>query len=112
MPVAPKKVFVSEKLSDIYNSLDSKHKHRKWIDMMREALSENMLIGEKIRKNRIPKEYSRKYGLTNLYRYSHPEGYRSLYTIEFFDDDGLCPVILDFLSHKKYEKVFDFHGLF
>ena len=112
MPITPKKVFVSKELRDFFDSPNMKQKHRKWIERMREILLENMFIGEKIRKNRIPKEYVRKYDLSNLYRFSHPEGYRSLYTIEFFDDDGLCPVILDFLSHKKYDGVFDYRGSF
>ena len=78
---------------------------------MRETPSENILVGEKIRKNQIPRAYIQKYDLSNLYRYSHPEGFRSTYTIKLMGDDGFCLLILDFLSHKDYEQVFDYHGL-
>lgn len=111
MIVSPKKVFTSIDLHNYYSSLGKNHKHRKWIKAMREILSENMLIGEKIRKNRMPRDYIRKYNVSNLYRYAHPEGFRSTYTIQLMGEDGFCPIILDFLSHNDYEQVFDYQGL-
>lgn len=111
MGKAPKKVFMSVEFTSYYESLDDSNKHRKWIELMRDSLLENMLIGENIRKDRIPKAYTRKYDLKNLYRFAHPEGYRSIYTIQQVGEDGVCPVLLDFVSHKKYERTFDYQGL-
>jgi hypothetical protein len=36
-----------------------------------------------------------------LYRYNHPEGYRSCYTIV-----NKCPRILDILPHPVYDRIF------
>jgi hypothetical protein len=41
--------------------------------------------------------------VNNLYRYSHPEGFRSCYTIV-----EECPRILDLMSHSVYDKVFKY----
>jgi len=112
MEKPPKKVFIHIDLHEYYISLESGHKNRKWIDTMRNTLIDNIHAGDRIRKKGIPKLYIRKHGVTNLYRFAHPEGYRSMYTIEFREEDGLCPIILDLISHKEYEKSFGYHGLF
>jgi hypothetical protein len=70
---------------------------------MKEVLKENMYAGELIRKSQIPKQYIDKYHVNNLYRYSHPEGFRSCYRIL----NG-CPYILDVMSHAEYDKVFGY----
>ena len=70
---------------------------------MTEALEENKFAGDLIRKTQIPKIYVERYHVNNLYRYSHPEGYRSCYTIL-----NECPHILDFMSHQDYDKIFKY----
>jgi hypothetical protein len=70
---------------------------------MEKVLGENMYAGELIRKSQIPKQYIDRYGVNNLYRYSHPEGFRSCYTVV-----NCCPVILDIMSHAEYDKVFGY----
>jgi len=70
---------------------------------MADALKENKFAGDLIKKSQIPNIYLVKFKVTNLYRYSHPEGYRSCYTIVRW-----CPVILDLMSHPEYDKVFKY----
>lgn len=83
-------------------------KRVRWLSDMEGVLKENMLAGETIKKGRIPSLYVKKYGVNNLYRYRHPEGYRSTYTIVHKEGLGLCPVISDLPSHSEYEKVFGY----
>lgn len=97
------KVFISEELAQCLRKLGSEHKIAKWISDMKTVLKENMFAGELIRKSQIPKQYIDHYGVNNLYRYSHPEGFRSCYTIL----NG-CPHILDIMSHPEYDKVFGY----
>ena len=80
----------------------------KWIQDMVGVLKENMFAGERIQKDRIPPKYRVKYGVNNLYRYDHPEGYRSCYTLLNKEGLGVCPIIIDLMSHKEYEKVFGY----
>lgn len=94
-------VFVSQKLDGLLSSLEADHKFVKWIQSMADALKENKFAGELVRKSQIPKVYIERFKVNNLYRYGHPEGYRSFYTII-----DKCPHILDLMSHPEYDKVF------
>ena len=97
------KIFVSDELAERLEKLKPEHKIARWISDMKGVLKENMYAGELIRKKQIPKQYIDRYNLNNLYRYSHPEGFRSSYTIL----NG-CPYILDIMSHPEYDKVFGY----
>jgi hypothetical protein len=97
------RIFISEDLARLLKDIGPRNKISKWIDGMKEVLRENMYAGELIRKSQIPKQYFGRYAVNNLYRYSHPEGFRSCYTII----DG-CPYILDIMSHPEYDKVFGY----
>jgi hypothetical protein len=97
------KVFISEDLAKLLEKVGPRNKCYKWIEDMKVVLGENMYAGEQIRKSQIPKQYILCYGVNNLYRYSHPEGFRSCYTIL----KG-CPVILNIMSHAEYDKVFGY----
>jgi hypothetical protein len=96
-------VFLSQKLDGLLKSLEASHKFVKWINDMADVLKENKFAGELIKKSQIPKVYIEKFKVFNLYRYDHPEGYRSCYTIL-----NECPHILDLMSHPEYDKVFGY----
>ena len=97
------KVFLSEDLAQYLGRLRPENKINKWINDMKTVLMENMYAGELIRKSQIPKQYFDRYGINNLYRYSHPEGFRSCYTIL----NGY-PYILNIMSHPEYDKMFGY----
>jgi hypothetical protein len=103
-----KAVYISRELNNLLDSLDLDHKFNKWIDNMKISLKENMLKGNKIRKSQIPDYYVESYEVNNLFHYRHPEGYRSCYTLHNFDELGVCPVILDIMTHSEYEKRFGY----
>jgi hypothetical protein len=96
-------IFISEDLAKLLTKVGRQNKFSKWVGDVKEVLRENMYAGELIRKSQIPKRYIDRYAVNNLYRYSHPEGFRSCYTIV----NG-CPYILDILSHPEYNKVFGY----
>jgi len=97
------KVFISEDLAKLLKKVGPQNKISKWVGDMKEVLRENMYAGELIRKSQVPKRYIDCYAVNNLYRYSHPEGFRSCYTIV----NG-CPYILDVMSHQEYDKIFGY----
>jgi len=101
-------VFLSEELQDYLKGLAQSHKFNKWIEGMKSVLKENMIAGECIRKKQIPGQYVKRYGVNNLYRYEHPEGYRSCYTLTEHGDLGVCPMILDVKTHDEYNKIFGY----
>jgi len=101
-PVPSPEVFLSKELDSLLKS-NPQSKLAKWIKDMSVVLKENKLAGEQIGKSRIPQHYIKKYGVWNLYRYDHPEGYRSCYTIL-----KKCPHILDIVPHPVYDKIFGY----
>lgn len=101
-------VFLTRELENLLKSLGSNHKFRRWIEDMKIVLESNKFAGDLIEKRKIPKCYVQRYGVNNLYRYEHPEGYRSCYTIFNEDGIGVCPHILDILSHSEYERIFGY----
>ena len=102
-----KEVYVSKELKELLDSLNPEHKLKKWIENMKIRLKGHMLKGNKIKKKQIPSYYIEHYGVTNLFLYKHPEGYRSCYTLHNFEV-GVCPVILDIMSHPEYDRIFGY----
>ena len=102
-------VYQTEEFQSFLKGLRPGDKFKKWIEEMKDKLKENMLAGDSIPKKKIPDYYIREYHVNNLYRFSHPEGYRFCYTLVRIPELGvICPVILDFLSHPEYEKRFGY----
>jgi len=101
-------VFRSKELAEFLKTQNPNSKFRRWIESMETVLKEHMYAGEPIRKKQIPPRYIERYGVNNLYRYAHPEGYRSCYTIFCEEGIGVCPHILDLLSHEEYDRIFGY----
>jgi restriction endonuclease S subunit len=74
-------VRLNESLDLIINELPATDDKVKWIRDMEKVVAENRYVGEQVQKDRIPRKYIRKYGINNLYRYHHPKGFRSTYTV-------------------------------
>lgn len=77
-------------------------------DDMEKVLAENRYAGEQVKKDRIPRRYFKKYGVNNLYRYHHPQGYRSTYTVLTLTKGVFLVVILDLLNHEEYDDLFGY----
>jgi hypothetical protein len=101
-------VKVSKEIWQKIEKLDKEHKYWHWIDGMKEALLFNRLCGDSITKKRIPNYYKNLYGVNNLYRYEHPEGYRSCYTLLGDGFGNINAHILDLMTHPEYEDRFGY----
>jgi len=71
-------------------------------------LKQNPLSGVRVPNNLIPKEYIKKYGLGNLWKYNLPNAWRLTYTI-LVDSIKIVSVILEWMDHKEYEKRFGYN---
>ena len=95
--------------SEILTSIKKGHPpYLKWIEDMEEVLLENIKGGDQVKKSLIPSKYKDGLGVNNLYRYYHPEGFRSCYTISFEEGLGNCPHILDIMDHDEYNRLFGY----
>lgn len=72
-----------------------------------ENLKENAFAGIQIPKKLIPKEYIRKYGIDNCWKYNLPNAWRLLYAVER-DEVIVLSIILEWLSHKEYQRKFKY----
>ena len=103
--------FVSNKLKNEFEILkDSKVQDKtlyKFIDRAMDDLKVNPICGIKIPKKLWPKEYIKKYSITNLWKYNLPNAWRLIYTIET-DEVKIMNIILEWFNHKNYEKRFKY----
>ena len=72
-------------------------------------LKENPYCGIKIPKNLWPKNYTRKYSIDNLWKYDLPNAWRLIYTISK-DEVKILAIILEWCSHKEYERIFGYRA--
>lgn len=105
---ASKVVFISEELEDDFNSLKIDDPIRKAMVRAIVDLKQNAFSGIQIPKRLFPKEYVQKYGITNLWKYDLPRGWRLLYTVTSDNEVELISAILEWFDHKDYEKRFKY----
>ncbi len=101
--------FISSRLKQEFETLREGKFEDKWlytaIDRAIDELKSDPACGIKIEKRIWPKEYIKKYGITNLWKYDLPNAWRLIYTIES-DEIRIVNIILEWFSHKEYEKRF------
>ncbi len=69
------------------------------------------IIGEPVAKDKIPDEYKKKYGVTNLFRVELSNFWRMLYTLTNDETEvKIIAFVLDIIDHKKYNKKFGYKG--
>ena len=101
-----KVVFISDELEDSFNSLPEDDFVKKSIIRAIRDLRQNAFAGIQVPKRLIPKEYIRKYGINNLWKYDLPRGWRLLYTVTSENEVELISAILEWFDHKDYERKF------
>ncbi len=101
--------FVDENLQKAFEALkNSKTDEKKLYEWLVRAfldIEQNAFCGIQIPKKLIPKEYTKKYGVKNLWKYNLPNAWRLLYSIEG-GDIKIISIILEWLDHKNYERRF------
>ncbi len=103
--------FVDEKLRKAYEDLRASatedRKLYEWLTRAFEDIQKNAFCGIQIPKKLIPKDYTKKYGIKNLWKYNLPNAWRLLYSIEG-GDVKIISIILEWMDHKNYERRFGY----
>jgi Txe/YoeB family toxin of Txe-Axe toxin-antitoxin module len=98
--------FVNENILKAFEKIgDSdlkKHLVRAFDDVV-----ENPFCGIQIPKKLIPKEYVKKFGVKNVWKYNLPGAWRLIYSVES-GTINLITIILEWMDHKSYERRFNF----
>lgn len=103
-----KVVFISDELEKNFLDLDGKDPIKKAMIRAIKDLQQNAFFGIHVPKRLIPKEYVKKYGINNLWKYDLPKGWRLLYTVTAENEVELISAILEWFNHKDYEKRFKY----
>ena len=106
-----KVAFISEKIKSEFESLKGgKFEDKQLYSFIERAINDlksKPLCGIKIPKKLWPQEYIRKFGITNLWKYDLPNGWRLIYTIET-DEVMIMNILLEWFDHKEYERTFGY----
>ena len=108
--ILPSKIkFADEKLKIAFERL-MESKEDQLYKFLTRAFSDielNAFCGIQIPKKLIPKEYLKRYNVSNLWKYNLPNAWRLLYSIER-DDVIVISIILEWMDHKDYERRFNY----
>ena len=99
----------SAPFTDFYSSLPKDSDLKAIVDEALDVLRENKFAGILVAKNKTPRIYVQKYGITNLYKMNLRKNYRLTYTLVGLEE-GVCPHIIEVMTHPEYLKRFGYRG--
>ncbi len=106
MTTLSKVIFVDAELEKSFNSLPDNDPTKKALIRAIQNIREDFQAGEYIPKNKIPEAYLEKYKINNIRVYDLPFAWRLMYTITGSSEIGIISVLLDWMDHKDYERLF------
>jgi len=101
--------FADAKLKAAFEELEKSDKEL--YDQVERALleiSKNVFCSRNVRKKLIPRRLIQKYGINNLWIYNLPRSWRLLYSVTNPSKVEVLALILDWIDHKDYERLFKF----
>lgn len=105
--------FADEKIKTEWDRLNSSNKgeDKELVILLNRAfdlLEAECHFGFYIKKKKIPKYYTKKYGeLPNLWKYNLTDSWRLVYFITGAGSEPLS-VVLEWMNHKEYERRFGY----
>lgn len=100
--------FAESSLEKAFLSLAENSPLKKSIRKVIDKLKQNIFAGENIPKDRIPKEYTQKYKINNLWWFPLANEWRLVYSIVNPTDIEILAVIIEYFDHKNYERRFGY----
>ena len=98
---------IKQAFEELKNGTTEEKKLHEWLMRAFKDIQQNVFCGIQIPKKLIPQEYTKKYGIENLWKYNLPTAWRLLYSVEG-DEIKIISVILEWLDHKNYERRFNY----
>lgn len=101
--------FVDSKLKAAFKELETSDKELYGqVERALTEISKNVFCSRNVRKKLIPRKLIQKYGINNLWIYNLPRGWRLLYSVINPSKVEVLALILDWMDHKDYERLFKF----
>ncbi|MAE49708.1 hypothetical protein CMI48_02655 [Candidatus Pacearchaeota archaeon] len=101
-------VFANDKIEEAFYHLDKSDPLRKHITRAIQDIEQNAFCGIQIPKKLIPKEYVKKYEVTNLWKYDLPDGWRLIYSVTTPNKVEIITLILEWFDHTNYNRRFGY----
>jgi hypothetical protein len=102
------KVFGDKKDFELmFSSLDRKSALFRDVQDIISNLKNNVIVGERIKFEKIPKYYKKRHNISNAYHVYLPEGMRLVYSIMIYQDEKTA-FLIELADHKNYEQRFDY----
>jgi len=115
------RIILSEEATDVYNELNkivgtevkngiesSEHQTLlRSIKRVRDRIKDNPFAGDQVEKKKIPKNYIKDYGITNIWRIELSNYWRLIYTVRS-DKIEIINFVLNIVDHNKYNKIFGY----
>ena len=93
-------------LREVLDKVQRNQNHLDWLNDARDVLEVNPFAGDKVSRRLTPRRYKLRFNVVFVYRYRMPEAFRLIYTLDTTRGVPSCVRVIDFLSHKEYERVF------
>ena len=107
-----KVVFIDAELGKSFEELSEEDPIKKGLKKAIKDIKENFGVGRLITKDTKNKSKIKnilnKYKLDNIRIYNLPTAWRVLYSITKSEDLKIISIILDWMNHKDYERLFKF----
>ncbi len=103
-----KVVFIDESLENAFNSLTENDPTKRALIKAIKDIKEDCYCGRNVKKKLIPKKLIEKHGINNLWIYNLPSAWRLLYSLTNSGEIEVIAVVLDWMNHKDYERLFKF----
>lgn len=103
--------FANHKIKEDYLKLQKgSFEEQKLFESISIAISDlkkNPLCGIRIKSKLFPKDYKKRYELTNLWKYNLPNGWRLICTL-LGDKEKIVSMIIEWMKHKNYDRRFGY----
>lgn len=101
-------IFADDNVEKEFEKLDEKSDIKIYLKRAIKDIMANAFCGIQFPKRLIPKEYIKKYGAKNLWKYDLPDGWRLIYVITSPSKIEVVSVILEWFDHPEYERRFNY----
>jgi Txe/YoeB family toxin of Txe-Axe toxin-antitoxin module len=101
-------IFANDKIEKEFNSLHETDELKRHINKAIDEIKNNAFCAIPLPKRLIPKDYIQKFGITNLWKYDLPNGWRLVYSIMTPDKVEILAIILEWFNHPEYERKFHY----
>lgn len=110
------RIILSPEAEEVYKYLNEQAPNSKTEQAILNAINNKVELikfnphyGNPIEKDKIPKEYKEKYGITNLFRIELPDYWRMLYSLTDRESKiEIIAFVLDIIDHNIYNKKFGY----